>query len=227
LSSYVRLMRREDIAQVAEIDREAFPSQWPPPNFEHELRNRLAHYIVAYDEEKLVESPGVKASSGNSLTRLASRLRRLFGHDRSLSDKPSPAMRNYITGFVGFWVMGDEAHITSIAVREAYRRQGIGEMLLVAAIGRAAELRARIITLEVRASNIAAQNLYSRYGFTQVGVRRGYYTDNREDALVMSTDDISSASFQDRFQRLREALAKKPGIAGYPKMKNSLSSATE
>jgi ribosomal-protein-alanine N-acetyltransferase len=215
LPYYVRLMRREDIAQVAEIDREAFPTQLPPPNFQHELRNRLAHYIVACDEEKLVEQPTVKASSGNSLTRLASRLRQLFGHDRSSSDNPSPSMGNYITGFVGFWVMADEAHITSIAVREAYRRQGIGELLLLAAIDRAVELKARIVTLEVRASNTAAQNLYLRYGFTQVGVRRGYYTDNREDALVMSTEDISSAAFQRRFRQLRTALVKKPGIADY------------
>jgi len=215
LSYYVRLMRREDIAQVAEIDREAFPTQWPPPNFQHELRSRLAHYIVACDEEKLVEQPRVKAYSGNSLTRLVSRLRQLFSHDRSSSDRPSPLTVNYIIGFVGFWVMADEAHITSIAVREAYRRQGIGELLLLAAIDWAIELKARIITLEVRASNTAAQNLYSRYGFTRVGVRRGYYTDNREDALVMSTADVSSASFQDRFRQLRKALTKKPGIAGY------------
>ena len=211
----VRLMRREDIAQVVEIDREAFPTQLPPPNFQHELRNRMAHYIVAYDEEKLVEQPTAKASSGSGLTRLASRLRQLFGHDLSSSDKPSPPIENYITGFVGFWVMADEAHITSIAVREAYRRRGIGELLLLAAMDWAMELKARIVTLEVRASNTAAQNLYLRYGFTRVGVRRGYYTDNREDALVMSTEDISSAAFQRRFRQLRRALAQKLGIAGY------------
>ena len=131
---YVRLMRKEDIAQVAEIDREAFPTQWPPPNYQRELRNRLAHYIVACDGEKLVEQPRVRASSEKSLTGLASRLRQLFSHNRFSSDELSPSIGHYIIGFVGFGILADEAHITSIAVRESCRRQGIGELLLISVI---------------------------------------------------------------------------------------------
>ncbi len=206
-------MRKEDITQVAEIDREAFPTEWPPPNFQHELQNRLAHYLVAYDEEKLVEQPKAKASSEKSLTRLAYRLRRLFSRDHSSSSELSPLIGHYIIGFVGFWIMADEAHITSIAVREAYRRKGIGELLLIYVIDLATELKARTLVLEVRASNTAAQSLYARYGFTKVRVRPAYYVDNREDGIVMSTEDITSAPFQARLQQLKQAHSRKWGIA--------------
>lgn len=82
---------------------------------------------------------------------------------------------------------------------------------MIAAIDLAAELKARIVTLEVRISNIGAQNLYTKYGFTQVGIRRGYYIDNREDAIVMSTDDINLAPFQANLQQLKQAYYKRWG----------------
>ena len=212
---YVRLMRKEDIAQVNEIDREAFPTQWPAANYQHELQNRLAHYIVACDEGKTVEEPEVKASPEKGLPRLLSRARQLFNHNRFFSNELPPSGKEYITGFAGFWIMVDEAHITNIAVRELYRYQGIGELLLISTIDLATELNARIITLEVRASNTAAQSLYHKYGFTQTGLRRGYYTDNREDAVLMSTENITSASFQARLNQLKQAHSRKWGIALY------------
>jgi len=206
-------MRNEDIAQVTEIDREAFPTQWPPPNYQYELRNQLAHYIVACDDEKIVEQHEVKTPLRKSWTGLASRLKHLFSRNRLSRHELSPSTEHYILGFAGFWVMADEAHITSIAVREAYRRQGLGELLLIPIIDLSRELKVRIITLEVRASNTDAQNLYAKYGFTQVGVRRGYYTDNREDGLTMSTQDITLATFQAHLEQLRQVYSRKRGIA--------------
>ncbi len=206
-------MRSEDIAQVTEIDREAFFTQWPPPNFRRELRNRLAHYVVVCDDEKIVELPEVKIPSWKSLTGLVSGLKRLFGRQPLSSTELSPPTGHYIVGFVGFWVMADEAHIISIAVREAYRRQGLGELLLIPAIDLARELTPRTITLEVRASNTTAQHLYDTYGFTQVGVRRNYYTEEREDGFVMSTQDITLATFQAHLEQLKQAHFRKWGIA--------------
>ena len=75
LSCYVRLMRKEDITQVTEIDQEAFPTLWPPTNYQRELQNRLAHFIVACDEGKTVEEPEVKASPEKGFPRLLSRAR--------------------------------------------------------------------------------------------------------------------------------------------------------
>ncbi len=212
---YVRLMRQEDVAQVTEIDREALSLQGSLPNYQHELRNRVAHYIVACDEEKNIDEPEVKAPTEKDLTGLTSRLRWLFSRHRLLSNELPPPSREYISGFTGFWVMADEAHLTSIAVREACRQRGIGELLLISAIDLATELKARIVTLEVRASNAAARSLYTKYGFTQVDIRRAYYIDNREDGILMSTQDITLAAFQAHLQQLKQVHAKKYGIALY------------
>jgi ribosomal-protein-alanine N-acetyltransferase len=162
---YLRSMSQEDVPQVTEIDREAFPTLWPPANYERELKNGLAHYIVAGDKGA--------------------------GH--------------HIIGFAGLWMLVDEAHITNIAVREKHRRQGIGERLLIATIELAIELGANLITLEVRASNTEAQKLYAKYGFVRVGLRRGYYTDNREDAVLMSIEDVKSAQVKKKLERLKQA----------------------
>ena len=213
MACYVRSMRQEDIDQVTEIDRQAFPTQWPPANYKHEMRNRLAHYIVACDEERVVEEVDIKKSPANSFTRLVSSIKRLFGRDGTSYDRQASLIRHHVVGFTGFWIMADEAHITSIAVSEDYRRQGVGELLMVSVIDMAKELKARIVTLEVRISNTGAQQLYSRYGFTRVGVRKGYYTDNREDAIVMSTSNISSDSYKEQFGELKQALSKRPGIS--------------
>ena len=117
--------------------------------------------------------------------------------------------RQYIVGFSGIWVLVDEAHITNIALRQEYQGKGLGELLLIATIDLSMTLKASMMTLEVRASNLVAQKLYSKYGFTQMGVRRGYYLDNREDAVIMSTESITAPSFQAQLKQLRETLAKK------------------
>ena len=215
MPGYVRPMRREDITQVSEIDREAFPTEWPPPNFRRELENRLAHHIVACDPEKTVNRPEVEVSPKKGFVGLVSRVRGLFSHNRLFSEGLLAPRGQYVIGFAGFWIMADEAHITAIATRKVHRQQGIGELLLISIIEQATKLNARIITLEVRVSNTTAQRLYSKYGFTQAGVRRGYYTDNKEDAILMSTDGITSAPFQARLEQLKQAYAMKWKTAHY------------
>jgi len=215
LPYYVRLMHKEDIGQVTEIDRKAFASMWPPVNYHHELQNPLAHYIVTTDEEKTIEEPETKIIPQRGLPWLASRIRQLFGHGRFSGSKMLSSGSQYIVGFAGFWVMADEAHIISLAVREALYRQGVGELLLIATIDLATQLKASIITLEVRASNTVAIRLYRKYGFIQVGLRRGYYIENKEDAILMSTESITSASFQARLQQLKESHSRKWGMPLY------------
>jgi ribosomal-protein-alanine N-acetyltransferase len=108
--------------------------------------------------------------------------------------------------------MLNEAHIIAIAVRNNYRRKGIGEGLLISVIEVATQLHANVITLEVRASNVVAQALYKKYGFRVVGRRPRYYSDNGEDAVLMSTDTITSAPFQTCFQQLKEAHSQRWGF---------------
>jgi ribosomal-protein-alanine N-acetyltransferase len=116
-----------------------------------------------------------------------------------------------IAGYAGLWLLADEAHIVNIAVRPEYRRRGIGEMLLVALIELSLDISASIITLEVRISNRAAQGLYYKYGFTIRGVRKGYYSDNHEDAVIMTVDDIYSTAFKKGLERLKKACYERTG----------------
>ncbi len=208
MACYIREMTGEDLKDVSEIDREAFPTQWPAPNYGNELRNRMAHFIVACDGDRPLPKPIAEAATSQKQGWLSSLARRLFGR-ATLPQRAAVSASHYIIGFVGFWIMSDEAHITSIAVREKYRRHGVGEMLMISAIENASELKADILTLEVRVSNTGAQALYTKYGFKQVGLRKGYYTDNREDAFIMSTDRIAAPAFQERFQRLKQAFAER------------------
>jgi len=215
LSYYVRMMGKEDITQVTEIDREAFPTLWPPTNYQRELENRLARYIVACDEVKVVEVPEVKAASERVISGLVSRVRQILNRDRYSNNELPPSVTQYLMGFAGFWMVADEAHITNIAVREIHRLQGIGELLLISVIDLATELKAGIVTLEVRVSNNAAQKLYYKYGFTQVGLRRGYYIDDKEDAVLMSAENIASASYQAHLRQLKQSHSRKWGIPLY------------
>lgn len=91
-----------------------------------------------------------------------------------------------VTGYAGAWIIIDEAHVTNVAVHPDFRGQRLGEELLSVLEQLAVCRGARRITLEVRPSNIAALRLYRRIRFLPVGLRKGYYTDSGEDALVMA-----------------------------------------
>lgn len=91
-----------------------------------------------------------------------------------------------ILAYGGFWLMGDEAHIVNVATHPDFRRQGLGQLVVLGMIEAARQAGARLVTLEVRMSNRAAQKLYARLGFVEVGERRRYYNDNGEDALLMT-----------------------------------------
>ncbi len=111
-----------------------------------------------------------------------------------------------IVGYAGLWLMVDEAHITTFAVHPDARRRRVGERLLQRLFEIATDVGAEWITLEVRASNLAAQRLYEKYGFKRAGVRRRYYSDNSEDALIMWTERLRERTVKDRLRKLRDEL---------------------
>jgi ribosomal-protein-alanine N-acetyltransferase len=119
-----------------------------------------------------------------------------------------------IVAYGGMWLMVDEAHITIFAVHPAWRRQRIGERLLLAFLDLARDRHAREATLEVRLSNFPARRLYEKYGFRPVGLRPRYYSDNNEDALIMTTLSFDDPTFQTRIARLRAALDEGPAPTG-------------
>ena len=214
MSYGIRLMYQEDIAQVTEIDQEAFPTMWPPANYERELEMPLAHYIVAHEGSPTTGKSRVAVMEEKGAANLAPGVQQLLHYNHTLStEELPPADEQDIIGFAGLWMMADDAHITNIAVRRSHRRQGIGEFLLISMTGLALELNAHMLTLEVRASNISAQSLYYKYGFSLVNVRQDYYTNNKENALVLASEDITSAAFQKRLNQLKKAHAHRWGIA--------------
>jgi len=96
-----------------------------------------------------------------------------------------------LIGYGGMWIIVDEAHITNVAVHPDYRGQRVGEIIMLHLMAQAMERGAYKMTLEVRPSNLSAQNLYNRLGFEAVGRRKGYYTDTHEDAIIMWRNLIS------------------------------------
>ena len=211
---YIRAMEPRDVPQVSQIEREAFPPPWPATNFKRELTSsNLVHYFVACEKasDSSEEDAGIEGVSspglqGSRLGVLKSGLKRLLG----IKNSPA-APSQFVLGFAGLWFMADEAHVSNIAVREVYRRQGIGERLLIATIELAIERKARFITLEVRASNKSAQALYRKYGLVEAGTRRGYYMDNKEDAVIMTAEAITLPTYLARFQGLKQAHAERWG----------------
>jgi [ribosomal protein S18]-alanine N-acetyltransferase len=105
-------------------------------------------------------------------------------------------------GYGGMWLMVDEAHVTTFAVLPEWRRRGVGGRLMLEMMHLAEQLRAHVVTLEVRLSNHPARALYGSFGFRPVGIRPRYYSDNNEDALIMTTPPIGSAEMKERLARL-------------------------
>lgn len=93
-----------------------------------------------------------------------------------------------IIGYMGLWFILEEGHITNVAIAPEYQGIGRGEFLMRSVIDLMVKEGMERMTLEVRASNMAAQRLYGRIGFVTAGLRKGYYSDNREDALIMWLD---------------------------------------
>jgi ribosomal-protein-alanine N-acetyltransferase len=213
----VRPMDLGDISQVMEIEQESFLNMWPATAFKRDLEhNRLARYLVVAEQREEAEEaiaplaerePRTAPMPPPGVGRWLGELKRLFGAE----EEEAETSREPIVGFVGVWLAPDEAHIVTIAVRESHRGRGIGELLLIAAIALATLNDREVVTLEVRASNQAAQALYEKYGFRKVGVRHRYYSDNHEDAVIMTTDSIHSSPYQALLQRLRQEHSERCG----------------
>lgn len=223
----LRPMEEGDLWQASEIERDAFPTLFPPTAFQRELKNRLAWYLVAWQRYDLatpdddphapnapppptVAAPNAPGSPQSPrLGRIISGARSLLGRRRTIW-QPG---QQYLTGFIGAWHMVDEAHIVAVGVRGDLRGQGIGELLLIGAIENARARGMLSATLEVRTSNYIAQRLYAKYGFRNMGVRKAYYSDNHEDALIMTAPDISAPRYSDTLAALVNAHADRWGAS--------------
>src|SRR5262249_16466136 len=151
--------RLSDIAQVMEIEKASFPTAWPASAFRREIQqNRLARYIVALEPadggvpaRPLPTPARPSAPVGPSpFQRRPAGLQRLVGGAPAGDDRmPAGPERPFrqVAGYLGLWLMVDEAHVTTIAVAPAHRRRGLGEHLLIASFEIAAEMQANVVTL--------------------------------------------------------------------------------
>lgn len=226
-------MTHDDITQVANIERLCFSMPWPTSAYRRELKTpNTNRYIVArFVPPETAAHHRMQPPTEESLTALSHP--ELYPHNgqetppetehrsRSLLSTLLPWLRSSyngngeagkslvfpVAGYAGLWLMVDEAHITTIGVHPDHRGQGVGELIFLGLAHLAAEMRATRLTLEVRVSNITAQNLYKKYGLEVTGVRKRYYSDNGEDAYIMWSKPVASAEFQDRIATLRAELA--------------------
>jgi ribosomal-protein-alanine N-acetyltransferase len=172
-SMAIELMREADVATVQEIEREIFATPWPRNAYYRELASRAsAHYIVLR-QEGLVETPAGYKSSELDAT---------------------------IIGYGGMWRMYDEAHVTTIGVRLDVQHRGYGRILFAGLVQAAYDMGAKWVTLEVRTTNENAMKMYEGFSFKVIGRRKGYYTDNGEDAIVMWSDSIHSPRFRRAYE---------------------------
>ena len=200
----LRRLRSEDLKEVIEIEREAFAPLGIGTPFKRELNNKYSRYLVAYFSNivdistPLFPDAPVDGEKRLLIGKILTRLRSFIAGN----DPPVFNSQPNIAGYLGVWFQGSEAHITEIAVRERYRGEGIGELLLIGSVRAAIEYGSIVVTLEARVSNFVAQRLYEKYGFKETGIRKGYYADNREDAVIMTTTPIHSEPFQQLFNDL-------------------------
>ena len=163
--AYLREMRVADLDQVLAIERLSFLTPWSPNAFLTELtENAYADYVVA-----VVPQSGAGGSASRPV------------------DHPTGEQ---VVGYGGMWIVLDESHVTNIAVHPDFRGKKIGELILGGMMTRAVWRGARRMTLEVRKSNLVAQKLYVKLGFEPKGIRKDYYTDTKEDAIIMWKDRL-------------------------------------
>ena len=197
---FIEPMAESDIEHVQAIERRSFTTTWSANTYRHELRHPSnSRYIVG--RASTTPPPPRNADQPTRRGLLASLFPSIFGAPPPPTTSPFP-----IVGYGGLWLSVDEGHITTIAVAPEYRGRGIGELILNGLIDQGMVLNADMLTLEVRVSNLVAQQLYLKYGFKAAGTRPRYYTDNGEDALIMWTESIHAPAYQERLHQLRERL---------------------
>jgi [ribosomal protein S18]-alanine N-acetyltransferase len=128
-------------------------------------------------------------------------------------------MDRQVVGYGGLLCYGEEAHVTNIAVEPTEQRHKVGTRLLHDLMRGAIELGAEAVSLEVRVTNWPAQRLYARYGFRPVGIRKNYYQDIHEDALIMWADEVRSLEYRERLDRIAASMPeglRPPGTPGAP-----------
>ena len=168
-----------DIPTVVLLEKQIFPTPWSAEAFRQELTyHPSATYLVLRytDQAALLERFPRRPWSG--------------------PEDPG------LLGYGGLWQVVEQSHISTLAVRRSWRGRGLGELIFASLIEHAIAAQSMELTLEVRVSNLTAQNLYTKYGLQVAGRRRRYYPDNHEDAWIMCSPPLQSATYRAAFSDL-------------------------
>jgi ribosomal-protein-alanine N-acetyltransferase len=185
-------MSSEDLPTVAEIEVNSFPSPWSIDVYQREIVTRNGSYWVV--------RPGIENNQGANEGKSGDKL-------VENGEELPPIVP--VLAYGGMWLLGDDAHVTTIATHPAWRQRRIGEWLLLQMVGEARSHGVSALTLEVRVFNYPALALYEKLGFVAVGLRRGYYQDTGEDARLLTLFAIDHPSVWGKLQaRIEEIEAK-------------------
>ena len=217
----VRLASLKDAVIMESIEREAFPDFIPLSRISRDITRDNGLYLNAVrkwrpSEKKLKSRLMIATQAEKEDPRLSAKLKRSINRYFLDYINPPRLPPDYIAGFVGLWFVLDEAHVIVIGLRGVDRRKGVGELLFISALEQALANNSKLVTLEVRRSNDVAIELYRKYGFQKVGLRIRYYSDNGEDAVIMTTPPIQSDDFKDHLLNLTKQHAEKWGRAVRP-----------
>ncbi len=207
-------MTQEDVDEVGQVERLCFTNPWPLSAYRRELRNpEQNYYIVLRDDPTAEHLESDEGDSRNGEFDLIAP-RPVARRPRRFTFWPIGRRQQHVTpppiiGFAGMWNLYDEAHITTIGVRPEFRGRGLGELLFIAMVDEAIRRHVNWVTLEVRVSNISAQALYRKYGFTVQGRRPRYYSDNNEDAFIMWSASLKDPDYLRQIEERRRRLTHK------------------
>lgn len=185
----LRYMHTADIPEVVNIEQASFRPAWSADSYRFEINRSECSFMVV-----------LEAASAQPMTGLRRLINRVRGKENDIQKRE-------IVGFGGLWKIEDEAHVSTIASHPTYRGKSYGEILLAGMVHRAIDLGAGYIVLEVRVSNTVAQNLYHKYHFDIVDIKRGYYQNDNEDAYDMRVE-LTPAN-RDKLLRLYAAVRQK------------------
>ncbi|NNJ09699.1 ribosomal protein S18-alanine N-acetyltransferase [Chloroflexales bacterium ZM16-3] len=198
---FIEPMTEDDIPEVQQIESQSFTTPWSANTYKREIRNTASCRYLVVRSSPTPPPPRTGRDQAQRRPSIIGQIAAALFPPANGSTHSSP-----IIGYGGLWLTVDDAHVTTIGVDPQHRGFGVGELLLNGLIDAAYELRAKMLTLEVRVSNTVAQQLYLKYGFQPAGTRPRYYTDNGEDALIMWTEAIDSPEYQSRLSEMRRQL---------------------
>jgi ribosomal-protein-alanine acetyltransferase len=217
----VRSASIHDAVIMESIEREALSGMLPFNRISRDISRNNGLYLTAVrkwraSEKKLKSRLLITTKAEKEDRRFSVRVKRSVNQYFLDYINPPRLPPDYIAGFVGLWFVLNEAHVVVIGLREVDRGKGVGELLFISAIEQALVKNSKVVTLEVRRSNEIAIELYRKYGFQKVGLRIRYYSDNGEDAVIMTTPLIQSDDFKDHLFNLTKQHAEKWGWVGRP-----------